>query len=61
MFSKREWVLASFSLLVVTIFLQLSHSGLQKYVADPPRDDAPRLTQSFRTLSAQSASLFGDH
>lgn len=61
MFSKREWVVASFSLLVVTIFLQLSHGGLRKCVAATPRDNAPRFTQPFRTLSAHGASLFGGH
>ncbi|MBP1686319.1 MAG: hypothetical protein H6Q33_2462 [Deltaproteobacteria bacterium] len=61
MFSKREWVMASFSLLLVTIFLQLSHGGLRKCVAATPRNDTPHLTQSFSTLSAHGASLFSGH
>ena len=61
MLDKREWVVASFSLLVVTIVLQLSYSGLRKCVAATAQGDAPRVTQSIRELSVQGASLLRSH
>jgi hypothetical protein len=61
MINKREWMVVSFSLLVVTLFLQLSYSGLRKCVAATAQGDAPRVTQSIRELSVQGASLLRSH